>query len=390
MSRFQRPGTPRLSVVIPDNRKHDPLDYEQTASPGNGGNLSPDLQPATPPTYPIANSPLLEGHPLVESVPQAYKIGNYILSQQTDTVGDIRIYRAYHCDTREEYVCKVVCIEKFRETFSAYFTVGYHEHINEIEEIIYGASEVYVLFARHYGDLHSYVRRRRRLREGEAWTLFRQIMLAVQHCHSEGLVLRDLKLRKFVFKNPQKTELKLECIEDAFVVGEDQNDCLADKHGCPAYVSPEILQCEHSYSGRAADMWSSGVMLYTLLVGRYPFHDVQPNALFSKIRRGDYRVPDSVSARAKCLVRALLRKHPSERLSAEEVLEHPWFRYGGAVRGGSSSNKPLAPAAPPAVANKQGNVAGLCIASELADHSVPSSATTLTAPLEQEPLPWFS
>ena len=99
---------------------------------------------------------------------------------------------------------QVICIEKFHRTFSAYFTVGYHEHINEIEEIIYGATEVYVMFARHYGDLHSYVRRRRRLREGEAWELFRQIMLAVQHCHSEGLVLRDLKLRKFVFKNPQK------------------------------------------------------------------------------------------------------------------------------------------------------------------------------------------
>ena len=99
---------------------------------------------------------------------------------------------------------QVVPSEKFRRTFSAYFTVGHHEHINEIEEVIHGAKKTYVLFARHYGDLHSYVRRRRRLRESEAGALFRQIMLAVQHCHAEGLVLRDLKLRKFVFKNPEK------------------------------------------------------------------------------------------------------------------------------------------------------------------------------------------
>ena len=101
-----------VSVLIPDRKHDEPVDFEQAASPGNGGNLSPDLQPATPPTYPIAQhlplgtSPLLE-HPLVEPVPQAYKIGNYILVQQTDTVGDIQVFRAFHCDTREEYVCKV-------------------------------------------------------------------------------------------------------------------------------------------------------------------------------------------------------------------------------------------------------------------------------------------
>ena len=49
----------------------------------------------------------------------------------------------------------------------------------------------------------------------------------------------------------------------------DEDDTLSDKHGCPAYVSPEILKCNTRYSGRAADMWGLGVMLYTMLVGRY-------------------------------------------------------------------------------------------------------------------------
>jgi len=223
-------------------------------------------------------------------------------------------------------VCKVVCRERFRTLFAAYFTVGWHEHVSSMEEVLYGEQDVYVLFRAHYGDLHSYVRRRKRLREAEAWALFTQIMAAVTHCHQHGIVLRDLKLRKFVFTNPQKTELALECLEDAAVVGED--DEVADKHGCPAYVSPEILACAAaSYSGRAADMWSCGVMLYTLLVGRYPFHDIQPAALFTKIRRGDYRVPDTVSARAKCLVRALLRKQPADRLSSEQVQQHPWLTH---------------------------------------------------------------
>lgn len=65
-----------------------------------------------------------------------------------------------------------------------------------------------------------------------------------------------------------RTDLKLESLEDAVILDNESDDLLSDKHGCPAYVSPEILKCNTRYSGRAADMWGLGVMLYTMLVGR--------------------------------------------------------------------------------------------------------------------------
>lgn len=65
-----------------------------------------------------------------------------------------------------------------------------------------------------------------------------------------------------------RTELKLESLEDAVILDEVENDWLHDKRGCPAYVSPEILRAGAHYSGKAADMWSLGVILYTMLVGR--------------------------------------------------------------------------------------------------------------------------
>ena len=65
-----------------------------------------------------------------------------------------------------------------------------------------------------------------------------------------------------------RTTLRLESLEDAVVL-ESEDDLLTDKHGCPAYVSPEILRTNSQYSGRAADMWGLGVMLYTMLVGRW-------------------------------------------------------------------------------------------------------------------------
>lgn len=119
--------------------------------------------------------------------------------------------------------------------------------------------------------------------------------------------------------------MRLESLEDCRILEDPTKDSMSDTHGCPAYVSPEILSGPTPYSGKMADMWSLGVMLYTMLVGRYPFHDPDPATLFSKIRRGQCCLPEGLSPKAKCLLQSLLRKEPSERLTATELLAHPWF-----------------------------------------------------------------
>ena len=81
----------------------------------------------------------------------------------------------------------------------AHNRVDGHPHINPLQEVIVGDKLSYLFFPPCSTDLHSYVRTRRRLREPHARILFRQIVSAVHEAHSKGLVLRDLKLRKFVF-----------------------------------------------------------------------------------------------------------------------------------------------------------------------------------------------
>lgn len=276
------------------------------------GNLSPNLQPATPPTYPTNSEPVI-----ATKLADRYLLLNHLEGSPLRQCISIR--------TQEEFVCKVVPNERYRETLTGHFRLDIHPNINPVVEALIGESHTYIVFPRCYGDLHSYVRTKRILREQEAVRLFYQVASAVSTCHQAGIVLRDLKLRKFVFKDQERTQLKLETLDDCVVLEED-NDWLNDKHGCPAYVSPEILTACSSYSGKAADCWSLGVVLYTMLVGRYPFHDVDPGALFNKIRRGCYTVPDFLSSRAKCLIKSLLRMDPAERLAAEEVLDHPWFK----------------------------------------------------------------
>ncbi|XP_014247716.1 tribbles homolog 2 [Cimex lectularius] len=224
----------------------------------------------------------------------------------------------------QEYVCRVIS-RGCTPLMSAHFRLDGHPRINPLHEVVLGNENMYLVFPSSYGDLHTHVRLKKRLRESEAKRLFRQVAETVKECHEQGVVLRDLKLRKFVFSNPQRTELKLENLEDAVVLEDGEDDILQDKRGCPAYVSPEILKSHARYSGRAADMWSLGVILYTMLVGRYPFNDAEHANLFMKISRGHFLVPECLSSKSKCLIRSLLRKEPSERLTASDVLIHPWL-----------------------------------------------------------------
>lgn len=102
------------------------------------------------------------------------------------------------------------------------------------------------------------------------------------------------------------------------------SDLVKERNGCPAYVCPEMLE-EGDYSGRGADMWSLGVILFTMLSGRYPFYATSPSTLFAMIKSGNYQTPDDLSFLAKSLIASLLQVDPSMRLSTTAVLEHPWF-----------------------------------------------------------------
>lgn len=273
--------------------------------------LSPCLRPTSPaPKSSQSQSPI--------------RVGPYVLFERCE--GE-ETYRAEHAHTKQQYTCQVIPLRGYQERLAAYARVGHHDNICGLLDVVIGQDSVYVFLPGHHGDMHAYVRSRKRLGEEEAGHLFVQMLNAVTHCHRQGIVLRDLKLRRFVFTDKFRTRLALLGLNDCVLLhGNHGDDSLTDRHGCPAYVSPELLtNGRGSYSGRAADVWSLGVSLYTMLIGRYPFQDTQPAALFAKIRRGAFSLPDWLSPQAKCLIGCMLRKSPAERLEASELLMHPWL-----------------------------------------------------------------
>lgn len=270
--------------------------------------------------------------PLTDSVASARKIGNFLLLpvQTTSSSTSSSQFEAVDISTEQHFMCKVVPLRQYQGLVSLYSSVTPHPNILPIQHVLLGASSAYLLLPKHHGDLHSYVRSVKRLSESEAKRLFGQIVRIVEHCHERGVVLRDIKLRKFVFKDKNRTELMLESLDDARLLLSSDNDLLSERQGCPAYVSPEILSESQSvYSGRAADVWSLGVVLYTMLLGRYPFQDSDPVSLFRAIRHARYTLPrHMLSPLAQCLLRWMLRCVPAERPHAVEITRHPWFSSG--------------------------------------------------------------
>lgn len=124
----------------------------------------------------------------------------YLLLEQAEGSS---LYRCVDVNTQEELVCKIVSRD-CHSLVSAHYRLDSQPRVSSLHEVVVGNRYLYLVYPKAHGDLHSYVRSRKRLRESEAKRLFKQIAETVQVCHRNGIVLRDLKLRKFVFADAQR------------------------------------------------------------------------------------------------------------------------------------------------------------------------------------------
>ncbi|KAL6132508.1 hypothetical protein ACLB2K_064750 [Fragaria x ananassa] len=168
----------------------------------------------------------------------------------------------------------------------------------------------------------------RTLSVSEAAGIMKQLLAAVSHCHRMGVVHRDLKPENVLFDS--RNVLKLADFGSAeWFSGE--GECMEGVVGTPYYVAPEVLM-GRVYNEKV-DVWSAGVMLYIMLGGIPPFYGETATEIFEAVLRGNLRFPPKVfrgvSPAAKDLLRKMMCRDVSRRLSAEQALRHPWILSGG-------------------------------------------------------------
>jgi len=171
------------------------------------------------------------------------------------------------------------------------------------------------------GDLLSYLRKHGMMMENEARFMFRQIARAVEYCHKNGIINRDLKLENILLDDKQQAVYITDWgFAGHWSPGVQQSEFMGSMH----YMSPQMIQGK-PYVGPEVDIWSLGVILYAMVTAKLPFNSSVSAMLEAKIVTGSYDIPSHLSAECVSLIKAMLHPDPQQRITISKVKEHPWL-----------------------------------------------------------------
>ena len=171
------------------------------------------------------------------------------------------------------------------------------------------------------GELFDRIIKEEYFNEDVAARIFRQIVQALNYCHTNHVVHRDLKPENFLFvSNDANYDLKIIDFGLSKIMEGGKLQRMRTRAGTPYYISPEVLAGNYDVS---CDMWSAGCMLYILLCGYPPFYGDNNQEILQMVQRGNYEFDgeewDTISADAKDLIKKLITR-PETRLTASEAL----------------------------------------------------------------------
>lgn len=179
-----------------------------------------------------------------------------------------------------------------------------------------------IMVLEYAGDeLFDYIVTHGKMKEKEARRFFQQMVCAVEYCHRHKIVHRDLKPENLLLDEHLNVKIADFGLSNIMTDG----NFLKTSCGSPNYAAPEVIGGK-LYAGPEVDVWSCGVILYVLLVGRLPFDDEHIPSLFAKIARGTYAVPTWMSQGARDLIKKMLAVNPVQRATIDEIRQDPWFK----------------------------------------------------------------
>jgi serine/threonine protein kinase len=277
-----------------------------------------------------ANFPALDDSPHNADIVCPNKIGPYFLRDRMGQGGFAIVRMAIHEDTQNVYACKVVPKKRL-----VYFGIEdqFHREIDilcalrhpgicPLVDCLFDSINCYLIMELcPGGNLRRRIIEMHLIPEPDAKETFRQIIEALGYVHSQGIAHRDIKPENILISHDGHVRL----IDFGLSAYQSAGTLLSSQVGSPMYISPETALGKH-YDGFKSDIWSCGVLLYTMLRGQPPWTVQNMKLLIDQISRADYYLPDSISSDAKDLLRRILKPNPDERLTITEIISHPWLR----------------------------------------------------------------
>ncbi|XP_057695022.1 serine/threonine-protein kinase BRSK2-like isoform X5 [Corythoichthys intestinalis] len=236
-----------------------------------------------------------------------------------------------HCVTCQKVAIKIVNREKLSESVLmkvereiAILKLIEHPHVLKLHDVYENKKYLYLVLEHvSGGELFDYLVKKGRLTPKEARKFFRQIISALDFCHSHSICHRDLKPENLLLD--EKNNIRIADFGMASLqVGES---LLETSCGSPHYACPEVIRGE-KYDGRKADAWSCGVILFALLVGALPFDDDNLRNLLEKVKLGVFHMPHFIPPECQNLLQGMIEVDASKRLTLEQIQKHTWYLAG--------------------------------------------------------------
>lgn len=269
-------------------------------------------------------------NPLGEPVVKRYARGKFL-----GKGGFAKCYECTNLETKKVTAAKIIpksTLQKSRQRAKLLSEIKIHrslQHPNvvQFEHVFEDQQNVYILLELcNNQSLNDLIKRRKRLTEIEVQCYIYQIVQALKYLHLNRIIHRDLKLGNLFLSD--KMELKLGDFGLAAKL-EFDNEKRHTVCGTPNYIAPEILENKigHSYE---VDVWSLGVVIYTLIIGRPPFETPEVKSTYKKIKMCAFTFPEHIpfSDNARNVISKILQLDPSKRPTLEEILQHPFLNNG--------------------------------------------------------------
>ncbi|XP_050995203.1 MAP/microtubule affinity-regulating kinase 3 isoform X5 [Labeo rohita] len=258
-------------------------------------------------------------------------IGNYRLLKTIGKGNFAKVKLARHILTGREVAIKIIdktqlnptSLQKlFREV--RIMKILNHPNIVKLFEVIETEKTLYLVMEyASGGEVFDYLVAHGRMKEKEARAKFRQIVSAVQYCHQKHIVHRDLKAENLLLDADMNIKIADFGFSNEFTIG-NKLDTFC---GSPPYAAPELFQGK-KYDGPEVDVWSLGVILYTLVSGSLPFDGQNLKELRERVLRGKYRIPFYMSTDCENLLKRFLVLNPVKRGTLEQIMKDRWINAG--------------------------------------------------------------
>ncbi|CAF1561954.1 unnamed protein product, partial [Didymodactylos carnosus] len=199
--------------------------------------------------------------------------------------------------------------------------VLHHPNIIRLYEVIETPSNIYIVMEyASGGEFFTKITTNGKFTEDDAKCYFSQIVAAVEHLHSHGIIHRDIKAENVFFARERLVKLG----DFGFSTFSEKNQTLTTFCGSPPYAAPELFRDEN-YIGIYVDIWAMGILLYFMVTALMPFRAENVGKLKRSILEGNYMVPSHVSEPCKTLIRGLLQPEPTDRCSIEQIRTCSWL-----------------------------------------------------------------